>query len=506
MYRQTAPSDESLHNYATRRLTAKHLRALSHILTGQSNKRNLSEYIDTTPNTSADSWATRLVNNHSDNLEQFLHILDTEFSQSEISANDVVDYLVSNYGSSYPTLTTELLEEQSRPALLVATYFCMYDIQNKDLSNDFQNLLATAKIYKQNSKSTFVVENERVPFNKVENNIKQFLSDWNTEGERKQAVQRDIDKSEEMAQLKLYREKYRTARHVFQFRQEGRSTPRNPSDPSIEYESEFAVDTLGMSVRNRDNSVKIEYSGDLSGWAKITDRFLRDVFEIDDGADALIPKPYPGVNHVLDSARQSARQLNQDEEDELINRVNDAAEELWEAIIADLQSDSEISCDEVESANEWYESLALSGFRILKDEQTNVHRANVRSQGILEDVEKRVSRLGLVEYFQQVEDDKIGLYFQIENPETDERAVFEVHQDEWSVVGRGIESAAFERVDRKSSQETVTIVSVSVSLCRLQSAANASAVGNVVRSKSTLCSYGMSKECPIDGWSAGSEE
>ena len=447
MYSQQTPSDESLHNYATRRLTAKHLRALSHILNGQSNQRHLSEYIDKSPTTSADSWATRLVNNHSDGLKQFLHILDTEFSQSEISANDVVDYLVNNYGSARPTLTTELLEEQSRPALLVATYYCIYDTQNKSLSDGFQNLLAAAKIYKQNSKSTFVIEDERVPFNKVEGNIKQFLSDWNTEGERKLAVQRDIDQSEEMAQLKFYREKYRTARHVFRFRQQGRSTPYNPGDPDIEYESEFAVDTLGMSIRNRDDSVKIEYSGDLSGWTKITDRFLRNVFEINDGDDALIPKPYPGANYVLDSARQSARKLNQDEEEKLIERVNDAAEELWEMVIADLQADSEISGDEVDNAKEWYESLALSGFRVLKDEQTNVHRANVRSQGILEDVEKRVSRLGLVEYFQQVEDEKIGLYFQIENPATDERAVFEVHQDEWSVVGRGIESAAFERVE-----------------------------------------------------------
>lgn len=176
MYRQTTPSDESLYSYATRRLTAEHLRALSHILTGQSNKRNLSDYIDTTPTTSADSWATRLVNNHSDSLEQFLHILDTEFSQSEISANDVVDYLVNNYGSAYPTLTTELLEEQSRPALLAATYYCMYDAQNKDLSDDFQNLLAAAKIYKQNSKSTFVVENEHVPFNEVVPKTNSFLS------------------------------------------------------------------------------------------------------------------------------------------------------------------------------------------------------------------------------------------------------------------------------------------------------------------------------------------
>lgn len=453
MYRQTSPSDESLHSYATRRATAEHLRALSQILSGQSSKRPLSDYVDTSPNTSVDVWADRLVENQSDDLKQFLHILETEFSQSEISANDVVDYLIDNYGSSYPTLKTELLEEESRPALLIATYYCMYDITAGELSDDFRNLLASAKIYKQNSKSTFVVENEQVPLPNVETNIKQFLSDWNTDGERKLAVERDMDESEQRAQLKLYREKYRTARQVFKFRQDDHSTPTTPSDPTIEYESEFSVDTLGMKVRNREESVKIEYSGDLSGWTKITNAFLQDVFKINDGNDALIPKPYPGANHVLDTARENASKLEHDAEEELIEQVNSASQELWKDIIEELKADSEVTSEEVERIKEWYESLALAGFRVQRDQQTNVHQANVRSQGILEDVEERVSRLGLVEYFQQADNEKIGLYFQIENPETDERAVFEVHQDEWSVVGRGIESTAFERVEAMMETE-----------------------------------------------------
>lgn len=452
MFRQTNSSDESLYSYATRRVTAEHLRALSHILAGKSKNRPISDYIDTST-TGLNAWADRLVNNSPEKLERFLHILDTEFSRGEVSANDVVDYLVDNYGDFNSTLTTELLEEESRPALLVATYYCMYDTSVGELSDDFQNLLASAKIYKQNSKTTFVVENDQVPITSLETNIGDFLSDWNTDGERKLAIERDIEESKERAQLKLYREKYRTARHVFKFRQDGNSTPSTPGDPTIEYESEFSVDTLGMKVRNRKKSVKIEYSGDLSGWNKIIDPVLKEVFEIKEGDDALIPKPYPGANHVLDTARENAGELQQDDEEELIEQVNSAAKELWESIIEELKQNSGVTSEEVELAEKWYDSLALAGFRVQKDQQTNVHQANVRSQGILEDVEKRVSRLGLVEYFQQADDDKIGLYFQIENPETSERAVFEVHQDEWSVVGRGIESTAFERVEAMMEAE-----------------------------------------------------
>lgn len=453
MLRDSGNNDESLHSYSMRRLNTSHLKALNDIFSREIQERELSVYINSNRWSDKDRWSKKLIIEHKDNLERFLHILDTDFSQSEISANDVVDYLVNHYSSSHPSVTVDLLEEGSRPDLLLATYFCMYDPETATLSEDFQNLLVSAKIYKQNRKSTFVIEAEQVPFDDLEKNLKEFLQENNTRGERKLAIQRDIDLEEETARMKLYREKHRTARYVFEFRQEGHSKPSNPSDPTVEYESEFAVDTLGMSVRNRMDSVKIEYSGGRDGWSNINNDFLKHVLDIEGGEDALVPKPYPGANHVLDSALRKADELDRDEEEQLIKHVNHAADSLWEEIVAELETDEDISDDQVESAREWYSSLALSGYNVREDEQTNIRQANVRSQGILEDVEEQMSRLGIVEYLQQADSDKIGLYFQIENPESGERAVFEVHQDEWSVVGRGIESEAFQRIEEMMGVE-----------------------------------------------------
>lgn len=464
---QPSSSDESLSNYATKRLSAKHLRALEHILSGKSESRQLAKYIDpqSTPNQSASDWVERLVpssqtkiasaqsSEYQEQLERFLNLLDTEFSRSELSANQAVNYLVDNYGDAHPTLTTELLEDVTRPDLLIATYYCMYDRPAGALSDDFRNLLAAAKIYKQNTKTTFTVDNEQVPFPRLEANIRKFLGSWNTNGQRKLAVERTIDVPEETGRLKLYREKRRSARHVFKFRQQGRSIPPKPKDPTIEYESAFAVDTLGVDVRNLQNKVKIEFSGDLSGWTRPIEKLVEKVFEIGGGRDALTRKSYPGANHVLTAARSGAKQVKESEETKLIAEVNEAATVLTESVLEELRDDSTVDSEEVEEAEAWYESLALAGYRVLRDEQTNVHKADVQSQGVLEDIEEQVSRLGLVEYFQQASDDRLALLFQIENPETGERAVFQVHRGDWSVVGRGIESAAFERIEAMMENE-----------------------------------------------------
>ncbi|MFB6186746.1 MAG: hypothetical protein ABEI86_07765 [Halobacteriaceae archaeon] len=449
--REPNEEEEKLRNILLRTLDSAEVTHLHDILTGQ--KQDLeSYYTGSTPETQTDEFATQLVVNYQDEIEQFLYREDNHFVHSRINRSTLVEEL-TNKGT--PLSFIEEHDPNYRRFLLLA-YHALYD--NNDFKQEYERLLAKSRLFKENIGRTYIYDTDE-DFDNLEDRVNQFLKSENGPDKRPFTIRvfPSNPELEDQVFLDFYKERPRTYRNVFQHRINGTDGKDKGRVPTITHKPQYPVATLHIRLEiTETGQLKAGFKTDpeRTGWTTDIRDFFKEVLKINEPLREENVVKATGATNLLQTALDAAGDEDDEEvtDEEIIDAVSEEVERLTETVVENTDEDE--TKEDVEELKERYESLELVGLLVENDDETLTSRYEVIAQVGLDDYTDQTpgASENITHYLRTVDREKLGLRFRGHIRGENSPDTFVVRDGRWGSDSRIPEETA-EKIDRLMQSE-----------------------------------------------------
>jgi hypothetical protein len=443
---ESSSPNRDLRKTVENNLAPQAMRVLFDLLEG--NKKNdPTHYFGTNSrsSTNARNLSRALADDYPDETKRFLDIRESEFTAKNIATNTAESFLLDKTDVDQDTVEAA---RDDFDIFLSLVYHQFFDTSSKELSSEYDALLAQATIFKNNNETVYYYE-DHLPLDKLETRISGYVRKANNKNDRPRTARKF--RSGDTAVLKLYKETSKTRQAVFKSRTEG--TPQQ-GDPEITHQPKFNVRTMMLRAENLSDGSKITFSKDTGGWDNDLKLFLEHAFGINGGLGALNQRQLAGANQILDTAKEAAESDSNDDSD-VVAGVEEAVSELAEETVAQMEDDDSISEEDTVAAKKRFESVQLQGVRVRNDGDTHIEDFVLRSQGGVHDTTDEVDEMeaSLMALLAKADKENIRLIFRGTGTDGSNEQ-FEVYSGNWTTRSRGMPTEALAAYD--SLFETTT--------------------------------------------------
>lgn len=430
-------------------LSSAEVAHLHGILTNQ--KQDLDSYYQKNTENREDEFATQLVVNYQDEVEEFLHRESNHFLHSRINRSTLVDELTDE---GIPLSYIREHDPNYRRFLLLA-YHALYD--KPDFNREYEKLHAKSRLFKENTGRTYTYDVDE-DFEKLEERVNQIIRGKNGPNQRPFTIRvfpRDPD-PEDQVFLGFYKEKPRTYRNVFQQRIEERTDEKRI--PTVTHEPHYPIATLHLRLQipPEEGKLRADFKTDpeRAGWKTDIREFFTEVFDIEQPLSQDNVVKAEGATNLIQAALDAAGDEDDEDVDDekIIEAVSDEVDRLSDTVVENTDEDE--TEEDVDELKEQYESLELVGVVVENDEETLTSKYEVTAQvGLVDYTDKTPGASeNITHYLRTVDREKLGLRFRGHLRGEDSPDTFVVRDGQWGTDSRIPEETA-EKIARLMQPE-----------------------------------------------------